>query len=116
MQTGVVSEPRLLMLLAFAVALVAFIAALAASWPWDAQPGDPRWEMIRQRAHAAKREVELRRRRGAPIAEALLHAEVEMEAQLATESDLEAAGRALHGLEEKVRAAVDPPSARPSTP
>jgi hypothetical protein len=107
MQTGVVSEQRRLLLVALAVGLVAFIVALAASWSWDDQPGDPRWEMIRQRAHAAKREVETRRRRGAPIAEELLNAEVEMEAQLATESDLEAAGRALHRLEDNVRA-VDP--------
>ena len=66
--------------------------------------------MIHQRARTAKRAVELRRRNGQPVSKELLDAEIEMESELATQHDLEAAGRALHTLEEKVGASVDPSS------
>ena len=66
--------------------------------------------MIHQRARAAKRAVEQRRRNGQQVSKELLDAEIEMESELATEDDMQAAGRALHALEEKVGAAVDPSS------
>jgi hypothetical protein len=65
--------------------------------------------MIRQRAHEAKESVERRRRRGEPISARLLQAEREMESELETQDDLQAAGRALHSLEETIRSGpVDP--------
>ncbi len=98
-----VSDRRRTLVLALTAGLVAFATAIAASWPWGTQPGDPRWEMIRQRAEVAKDTVENRRRHGQPISKALLDAEIEMESELATQDDLPAAGRALHGLEDALR-------------
>ena len=109
MQTPFVAERRRIVVIALAAAAIAFVTAIAAAWPWDSQPGDPRWEMIRQRAHEAKESVERKRRRGEPIPPRLLAAEIEMESELATQDDLQAAGRALHALEDAIRSeAVDP--------
>jgi hypothetical protein len=102
-QTRFVANRRTFVITALAAAAIAFITAIAASWPWDSRPGDPRWEMIRQRAHEAKESVERKRRRGETISPRLLAAEIEMESELATQDDLQAAGRALHSLEEAIR-------------
>ncbi len=102
MHTLTMAERRWIAM-ALAVGAAAFISAIAASWPWDSRPGDPRWEMIRQRANIAKRELDQRRRDGEPISKPLLDAEVDLEAELATQDDLQAAGRALHAVERAIQ-------------
>ena len=59
--------------------------------------------MIRQRANLAKHELDQRRRRGEQIPKPLLEAEVDLEAELATQDDLQAAGRALHAVERAIQ-------------
>jgi hypothetical protein len=98
-----VAERRSVVILALLAAALAFITAIAASWPWDSRPGDPRWEMIRARAETAKALVEEKRRKGETIPKPLLDAEIEMESELATQDDLRSAGRALHALEDAIR-------------
>lgn len=99
------TRPRFV-LYAAALGVVAFVAAVVASWPRMSAPEDPRWELILERSTAAQAEIRERERRGAPKGKPLLDAEVELAAEIAKRSDVSAAGRALHALEAEL--AADP--------